>query len=606
MNDEREQVRTLVEKWEQETVDPVLKKAPERAETAETVSGVPLKRAFTPEDWSLAERDEARSEKLEARSQSGGRGADTEGETGEAGCQKLEARSQSEGRRATYAEQLGMPGEFPFTRGVQPTMYRSRFWTMRQYAGFGSAEDTNKRYHYLLNQGQTGLSVAFDLPTQMGYDSDSAMARGEVGKVGVAISSLEDMETLFVGIPLDKVSTSMTINATAGILLAMYCVVAEKQGAGIAGLQGTIQNDILKEYVARGTYIFPPRPSLRLVTDIIAWCAENAPRWNTVSVSGYHMREAGATAVQEVAFTIADGLEYIRAALSAGLQIDKFAPRLSFFFAAQSNILEEVAKFRAARRLWARLLRERWNASDESCKLRFHTQTGGVTLTAQQPENNVIRVAFQALAAALGGTQSLHTNSRDEALALPSEESVLIALRTQQVVAHESGVADTVDPLAGSYAIESLTDEIEKRARELIGKIEQMGGVVPAIEQGFMQNEIAESAYRHQQAVEKGERIVVGVNRYEKGGGRPSQEGMEGRLLKVDPELGRRREEGLTRFRAKRDAAALQAALDDLRGAARGTSNLMAFILAAVRAGGTVGEISDALRSEFGEYDRMR
>jgi len=580
----REDLRRIVDKWEQETVAPVLKKAPERGEAAETVSGLPLKRAYTPEDWSVEEEpDEARSEMLEARSQSGGHGG-----------------------RASYAEQLGMPGEFPFTRGVQPTMYRSRFWTMRQYAGFGSAEDTNKRYHYLLKQGQTGLSVAFDLPTQMGYDSDHPLAKGEVGKVGVSISSLADMETLFAGIPLDKVSTSMTINATAGVLLAMYCVVAEKQGKSIGGLQGTIQNDILKEYVARGTYIFPPKPSLRLVTDIIAWCAENVPKWNTVSVSGYHMREAGATAVQEVAFTIADGLEYIRAALSAGLQIDKFAPRLSFFFAAHSNILEEVAKFRAARRLWARLLRERWNASDESCKLRFHTQTGGVTLTAQQPENNVIRVAFQALAAALGGTQSLHTNSRDEALALPSEESVLIALRTQQIVAHESGVADTVDPLAGSYAIESLTDEIEKRARELIGKVEQMGGVVPAIEQGFMQNEIADSAYKYQQAVEKKQRIVVGVNRYaEETEGLRDQE-IEGKLLKVDPELGKRRAEELARFRQARDAAGLSAAMAELRSAAKGTANLMKPIVAAVRTGATVGEASETLRGIFGEHDRQR
>ena len=550
----------LVEKWEQEAVAPILKKAPERAEATETVSGLPLKRAYTPEDWG----------------------------------------------EANYPEQLGMPGQFPFTRGVQPTMYRSRFWTMRQYAGFGSAEDTNKRYHYLLNQGQTGLSVAFDLPTQMGYDSDSAMAKGEVGKVGVAISSLEDMETLFAGIPLDKVSTSMTINATAGILLAMYCAVAEKQGKSIAGLQGTIQNDILKEYVARGTYIYPPRPSLRLVTDIIAWCAENVPKWNTVSVSGYHMREAGATAVQEVAFTIADGLEYIKAALSAGLQIDKFAPRLSFFFAAHSNILEEVAKFRAARRLWARLLRERWNASDESCKLRFHTQTGGVTLTAQQPENNVVRVAFQALAAALGGTQSLHTNSRDEALSLPSEESVLIALRTQQIVAHESGVADTVDPLAGSYAVESLTDEIEKRARVSIEKVEQMGGVVSAIEQGFMQSEIADSAYKYQQAVEKKQRIVVGVNKYEQGIEGQRDEGIEGKLLKVDPELGKRRAAELAAYRQKRDGARLSIAISDLRDTAKGTANLMAPIVTAVRAGATVGEVSDALRTVFGEYDRLR
>jgi len=561
-------LRQLTEKWEQETVAPALKKAPERAEAGETVSGLPLKRAYSPEDWGYE----------------------------------------------NYPEQLAMPGQFPFTRGVQPTMYRSRFWTMRQYAGFGSAEDTNKRYHYLLGQGQTGLSVAFDLPTQMGYDSDSAMARGEVGKVGVAISSLEDMETLFAGIPLDKVSTSMTINATAGILLAMYCVVAEKQGVSIGGLQGTIQNDILKEYVARGTYIYPPKPSLRLVTDIIAWCAEKVPKWNTVSVSGYHMREAGATAVQEVAFTIADGLEYIKAALAAGLAIDKFAPRLSFFFAAHSNILEEVAKFRAARRLWARLLRERWNASDESCKLRFHTQTGGVTLTAQQPENNVIRVAFQALAAALGGTQSLHTNSRDEALALPSEESVLIALRTQQIVAHESGVADTVDPLAGSYAVESLTDEIEKRARELIGDVEQKGGVVAAIEQGFMQNEIADSAYKYQQAVEKKQRVVVGVNKYQEVVQRSSgqvvecgdKEGKGHKLQKVDPELGKRRAGELARYKATRDSAGLGAAISELKTAAEGSANLTEPIVAAVRAGATVGEVSDTLRDVFGEYDRRK
>jgi methylmalonyl-CoA mutase N-terminal domain/subunit len=577
----REGLRRLVEKWEQEAVAPVLKKAPERTEATETVSGLPMKRAYTPEDWG---EENYCSEEVT----------------------KSELRMTNDGAHSRYQEQLGMPGSFPFTRGVQPTMYRSRFWTMRQYAGFGSAEDTNKRYHYLLQQGQTGLSVAFDLPTQMGYDSDSAMAKGEVGKVGVAISSLEDMEALFAGIPLDKVSTSMTINATAGILLAMYCVVAEKQGKSIGGLQGTIQNDILKEYVARGTYIYPPRPSLRLVTDIIAWCAENVPKWNTVSVSGYHMREAGATAVQEVAFTIADGLEYIKAALSAGLAIDRFAPRLSFFFAAHSNILEEVAKFRAARRLWARLLRERWSASEESCKLRFHTQTGGVTLTAQQPENNVVRVAFQALAAALGGTQSLHTNSRDEALALPSEESVLIALRTQQIVAHESGVADTVDPLAGSYVVESLTDEIEKRARELIGKVEQMGGVVAAIEQGFMQNEIADSAYRYQQAVEKGQRIVVGVNRYEEGIKDSKNQGFEEKLLKVDPELGKRRTAELERFRQTRDGDRVRQALVRLGETAATTGNLMEPIVAAVRLGCTVGEISDAFRSVFGEYDRQR
>jgi methylmalonyl-CoA mutase N-terminal domain/subunit len=557
-NDEVSGHEERLARWEQEVVGPVLKKAPERAEASETVSGLSLQRAYTPADWD----------------------------------------------GAVYDEQLGMPGCFPFTRGVQPTMYRSRFWTMRQYAGFGSAEDTNRRYHYLLGQGQTGLSVAFDLPTQMGYDSDHPLARGEVGKVGVAVSSLEDMQALFAGIPLDRVSTSMTINATAGVLLAMYCAVAEAQGVDIARLQGTIQNDILKEYVARGTYIFPPRPSLRLVTDIISWCARHVPKWNTVSVSGYHMREAGATAVQEVAFTIANGLEYIKAALSAGLAIDRFAPRLSFFFAAHSNILEEVAKFRAARRLWARLLRERWQASDESCKLRFHTQTGGVTLTAQQPDNNVVRVAYQALAAVLGGTQSLHTNSRDEALALPSQESVTIALRTQQILAHESGVADTVDPLAGSYCIESLTDEIEARARELIGRVEAAGGATAAIEAGLMQQEIAESAYRFQQQVEKQERIVVGVNKYKEESDGSGAQGL--RLLRVDPELGRQRVEELARFRQQRDRTRLEAALGQLAETARGSGNLMEAIVPAVQAGATVGEVSDALRGVFGEHDRTR
>jgi methylmalonyl-CoA mutase N-terminal domain/subunit len=471
---------------------------------------------------------------------------------------------------------------------------------MRQYAGFGDAEESNHRYRYLLEKGQTGLSVAFDLPTQMGLDSDYPLSHGEVGKVGVAIDSIQDMEVLFHEIPLEKVSTSMTINATASIILAMYIAVAKKQGADITKLNGTVQNDILKEYIARGTYIFPPRPSLRLVTDVIAWCARHVPKWNTVSVSGYHMREAGATAVQEVAFTIADGLEYVKAALSAGLAIDRFAPRLSFFFAAHSNILEEAAKFRAARRLWARLLRARWNASDDSCKLRFHTQTGGVTLTAQQPDNNVVRVAYQALAAVLGGTQSLHTNSRDEALALPTEESVLIALRTQQILAHESGVADTVDPLAGSHLVESLTDEIERRAEELIGKVEALGGVVPAIEQGFMQQEIADSAYRYQQQVERKERIVVGVNKYAEAAGVAA----EPKTLKVDPALGERRASELAGYRKARDASKLSGALNALSEVARGTANLMEPIVAAVEAGATVGEVSDALRGVFGEHDR--
>ncbi len=546
--------KDFIKRWEEEILAPALKKAPERQKRFLTISGIPLKCVYTPDD--IPEED--------------------------------------------YQEQLSLPGVFPFTRGIHPTMYRTRFWTMRQYAGFGSAEETNKRYHYLLEQGQTGLSVAFDLPTQMGYDSDHPLARGEVGKVGVAISSLTDMEKLFAGLPLDKISTSMTINATAGILLAMYCILAEKQGVKLEKLQGTIQNDILKEYVARGTYIFPPRPSLRLLTDIIAWCAKNLPKWNPISISGYHIREAGATAIQEIAFTFANGLEYIKAAINAGLPIDSFAPRISFFFAAHSNILEEVAKFRAARRLWAKLLRQRFNASDESCRLRFHTQTGGVTLTAQQPDNNIVRVAYQALAAVFGGTQSLHTNSRDEALSLPTEESVTIALRTQQILAHETGVADTVDPLAGSYLIESLTNEIEKQALSLIEQIEAMGGAVAAIENEFMPNAIAESAYRYQKAMESGERIVVGVNRY------ITAPVAVPKLLRVDPELERRRAAELAQFRATRDENKVKSALAAIRQVARGHDNLMPPIIEAVRAGSTVGEISDALRAEFGDYDKQR
>lgn len=541
-----------IKQWESQVLAKALNKAPERAPEFRTISGIPLKRVYTAEDFPAE-------------------GADF---------------------------QLSLPGVFPFTRGIQPTMYRSQFWTMRQYAGFGSAEETNERYRYLLQQGQTGLSVAFDLPTQMGYDSDHPLAQGEAGKVGVAISSLADMARLFEGIPLDKVSTSMTINATAGILLAMYCVLAEEQGIPLANLRGTIQNDILKEYVARGAYIYPPRASLRLVTDIIAWCAANVPKWNAISVSGYHIREAGATAVQEVAFTLANGLEYVQAALKAGLLLEQFAPRISFFFAAHSHILEEVAKFRAARRLWARLLRDRYNASDECCRLRFHTQTGGCTLTAQQPENNVIRVAYQALAAVLGGTQSLHTNSRDEALSLPTQESAKIALRTQQILAHETGVADTVDPLAGSYAIESLTDEIEQQALLLIRRIEEQGGAVSAIEQGFMADEIAESAWRYQQAIEQQQRIVVGVNRYREPSEPPAQ------LLKVDPELGVRRTSLLREYRAQRDRSLVDRALAAMKQTAATEMNLMPAIIDAVRARATVGEISDALREVFGEHDR--
>jgi methylmalonyl-CoA mutase N-terminal domain/subunit len=588
-------VPIFLRKWEAEVLGPALKKAPERQKEFETVSHIPLNRVYTPSDLG----------KIGTLPASGG----------------VPIFPDSVPTPWNYEEQLGLPGAFPFTRGVQPTMYRTQFWTMRQYAGFGSAEDTNKRYHYLLEQGQTGLSVAFDLPTQMGYDSDHPLAQGEVGKVGVAISSLADLEALFAGIPLDKVSTSMTINATAGILLAMYCVLAEKQekigtlpaSGGVPifqRLRGTIQNDILKEYIARGAYIFPPRPSLRLVTDIIAWCARNAPKWNTISVSGYHIREAGATAVQEVAFTLADGLEYVKAATAAGLAIGQFAPRLSFFFAAHSNLLEEAAKFRAARRLWARLLRQRWNASDESSRLRFHTQTGGVTLTAQQPDNNVIRVAYQALAAVLGGTQSLHTNSRDEALCLPTQQSALIALRTQQILALETGVADTVDPLAGSYLIESLTDEIERQAAQLIRKIDDMGGVLIAIERGFLQDEIADSAYRFQQELERNERLVVGVNyktdRTDKtngdGGMRLLAE-PRGKKPLVDPELGERRQEELARYRARREPNRVQATLAELRRAAATADNLMPGILEAVRAEATVGEISDALRDVFGEHD---
>lgn len=551
---EKENLKGAVEKWEAEVLKRALEKMPERMEEWQTFSGIPVKRVYTP--------------------------LDREGED--------------------YLRQQGLPGSFPFTRGVQPTMYRSRLWTMRQYAGFGSAEETNARYHYLLKQGQTGLSVAFDLPTQMGYDSDHPMARGEVGKVGVAISTVDDMERLFARIPLDRVSTSMTINSTAGIILAMYCVVAQCRGMAINQLQGTIQNDVLKEYVARGTYIFPPRQSLRLVTDIIAWCAQEVPKWNPISISGYHIREAGATAVEEVAFTLAHGLEYVKAALRRGLKVDQFAPRLSFFFAAHTNIFEEVAKFRAARRLWALLLKERFGASEESCKMRFHTQTGGVTLTAQQPENNIIRVAYQALAAVLGGTQSLHTNSRDEALSLPTEESVTIALRTQQILAYETGVTDTVDPLAGSYFIESLTNEIEHRARELINEVERRGGAVSAIEQGFIQERIAESSWRFQRGVEEGKRVIVGVNRF-CSGGEPKL-----RFLRVDEALAERRRQELADFRARRDNQAVKRALEDVKVVARTEENLMPVILAAVRARATVGEISDALRSVFGEYDRER
>jgi len=496
-----------------------------------------------------------------------------------------------------YNAQLGFPGEYPFTRGIQPTMYRGRLWTMRQYAGYASADESNARYKYLLAQGQTGLSVAFDLPTQTGYDSDAPMAEGEVGKVGVAISSLEDMERLFDGIPLDKVSTSMTINATAAILLAMYVAVAKKQGVNVRELRGTVQNDILKEYIARGTYIFPPAPSMRLATDIIEYCARELPNWNPISISGYHIREAGATAVQEIAFTFANAIEYVNATLARGLAIDDFAPQLSFFFVAQMDFLEEIAKFRAARRLWARIVKERFGArKPQSMMLRFHTQTAGVSLTAQQPENNIVRTTIEALAAVLGGTQSLHTNSYDEALALPTEESVQIALRTQQIIAHESGVTNTIDPVAGSYYIEHLTNEIETRAREYLDKIETMGGALRAIEAGYITREIQESAWQFQRAVEAKERIVVGVNEF------VTATPYRGKMLRVDPRVRDEQRARLQALRARRDAASVQRTLAALRDAARGTANLMPAILACVEAYATVGEICDTLRAEFGEY----
>ena len=499
---------------------------------------------------------------------------------------------------AAYLDQLGFPGEYPFTRGVQPSMYRSRFWTMRQYAGFATAEETNQRYRFLLENGQTGLSVAFDLPTQIGYDSDHPLATGEVGKVGVAIDTLADMEILFDSIPLDKVSTSMTINAPAAVLLAMYIAVGAKQGVAADKLTGTIQNDVLKEYIARGTHIFPPAPSLRLITNIFAYAADHLPRFNTISVSGYHIREAGATAEQEVGFTLADGITYVQAAVEAGLDVDQFAPRVAFFFGAMTDVLEEVAKFRAARRLWARIMKDRFGAGNpRSCMLRFHTQTCGATLTAQQVDNNVVRVALQALAAVLGGTQSLHTNSRDEALCLPTEESVQIALRTQQVIAHESGVAHTVDPLAGSYYVEKLTDEIEAAAEKYIKKIDELGGMVPAIEQHYPQSEIEGSAYRYQQEIERGQRVIVGLNRY------TSEKEGPPAITAISAEATRRQLERLERTRAERDQAAVDRALFALEAGACSPANLMPLILAAVQAYASVGEICERLRQVFGEYE---
>ncbi len=495
------------------------------------------------------------------------------------------------------SDRLGEPGEYPFTRGVYPEMYRQRLWTMRQYAGFSTAEESNTRYHYLLAQGARGLSVAFDLPTQIGYDSDDPMAEGEVGKVGVAIDSLDDMERLFDGIPLAKVTTSMTINATAPILLALYIAVAKGQGADLNRLGGTIQNDILKEYAARGTYIFPPRPSMRFITDVFAWCAREVPRWNTISISGYHIREAGSTAAQELAFTLANGIAYVEAALAAGLDVDVFGQRLSFFFNAHNNFFEEVAKFRAARRLWARIMRERFGATDPKAMMcRFHTQTGGSTLAAQQPKNNIVRVALQAMAAVLGGAQSLHTNGFDEALSLPTEEAAGLALRTQQVIAHETGVTDTVDPLAGSFFVERLTADLEREAERLIEKIDEMGGAVAAIEQSFYQDEIAQSAYEAQLAVESGEQIIVGVNKYEEGDVEVPE------LLRVGDEIRDQQSERLAALRARRDAAAWADALDRIERAARGDENLMPHVLHAVEQYATVGEISHRLRSVWGEY----
>ena len=535
-------------RWEEQVVNPVLNKFKERKADFRTPSGIPLPRAAVPGDFD-------------------------------------------------YMSELGFPGEYPFTRGVQPTMYRSRFWTMRQYAGFASAQESNKRYRYLLDHGQTGLSVAFDLPTQIGYDADDPMALGEVGKVGVSISSLRDMEVLFDQIPLDKVSTSMTINAPAAVLLAMYVAVGKRQGVDSSKLRGTIQNDILKEYVARGTYIFPPQPSLRLITDIFQFCEEKVPQWNTISISGYHIREAGSTAVQEVAFTLADAIEYVKAAISAGLEVDHFASQLSFFFAAHNDFLEEIAKFRAARRLWAHIMRERFGAKDpKSWMLRFHTQTGGVTLTAQQPENNIVRVAIQALAAVMGGTQSLHTNSMDEALWLPTEKSVRTALRTQQIIAYESGVADTIDPMAGSYVVEYLTNEIEQQAKAYIQKIDDLGGALASIEKGYMQNEIQDAAFRYQMEIEKKDRVVVGVNAFQ------SEEQMDLERLKVDPAIEQGQCARLKELRESRDAAKASELMSTLDSAARSSENLLPLLVTCVENDLTLGEICGVLRKAWGEY----
>ena len=540
------------EEWRQNTLDPAVRRFPQREETFQTDSGLPIDTVYTPEDAPQTEAD--------------------------------------------YLAGQGFPGEYPYTRGVQSNMYRGRLWTMRQYSGYATATDTNQRFRYLLEQGQTGLSVAFDLPTQIGYDSDHPYAEGEVGKVGVPVCSLEDMELLLKDIPLDRVSTSMTINATASVLLCLYIAAARRQGVSEDRLSGTLQNDILKEYIARGTYAYPPRPSMRLVVDVFKYCAERVPRWNTISISGYHMREAGATAVQELAFTFSNAIAYVQAAADAGLNVDDFAPRLSFFFVAQNNLFEEVAKFRAARRMWAKIMRERFGAEDpRSLTLRFHTQTAGVTLTAQQPDNNLIRSTVQALAAVLGGTQSLHVNSRDEALGLPTEESAQLSLRTQQIIANESGVADVVDPLGGSYFVENLTSELEARAFEYIERIDQMGGAVNAIEQGYQVMEIGESAYRMQQEVDAGSRIVVGVNRY------VTDSPPLDNLLRVDAEAARQQIARLTRLRGERDGSQAAAALSRLRDTARGDDNTVPAILECVDSYCTLGEICQVFRDIFGE-----
>ena len=545
------QVETKQREWEKNPVAKTLERFPERKPQFKTDSNIPLERLYTPGNI----------------------------------------------QRIDYSGDLGFPGEYPFTRGIYPTMYRGRFWTMRQYAGFGTAEHTNKRFKYLLQHGQTGLSVAFDFPTQLGYDCDHSIAKGEVGKVGVSISSLKDMETLFDGIPLDRVTTSMTINAPTTVLLAMYVAVAEKQGVPQTKLDGTVQNDILKEYVARGLYIFPPKPSMKLVTDVFEYCSKNVPKWNTISISGYHIREAGATAPQEVAFTLANGMAYVDAAMKRGLNLDEFASRLSFFFASHNNFLEEISKFRAARRLWARIMRERFKAKNPSAwQLRFHTQTSGVALTAQQPLNNVVRVTMQALAAVLGGTQSLHTNSYDEAYALPSQEAVTIALRTQQIIAHESGVADTVDALAGAYCIESLTNQIEEDANAYIEKIDDLGGAVSAIEKGYMQREIVESAYRHQREVENKEKLIVGVNQF------AAEEEVPIKTLRVNPAVEKKQNQKLQLLKQRRDSRKVKDVLSRLRSAAQKGENLVPIMIEAVKSHATLGEICGLLREVYGEY----